>query len=131
MDDLITYLTKYGASKGIIIRLTRKLDPYFPSCARDNHVLINMRWHNKWEIPFSYAHELGHIINGDEGTNYYHSATIHSKTEFEANKTAIDILIDYAIKNDVCIDNPVSFCEQFGVPYRLEYVVALKLKNIM
>lgn len=90
-----------------------------------------MNWRNKWEVPFSFAHELGHLINHDEGVNYYHSVTVHTKTEYRANCTAIDILLSYCYDNDIEIDNPIVFCEQFGIPFNLEYIVSLKLKNIM
>lgn len=101
MNDLITFLINYGFDRGISSTLTEQLAPDFPSCACGHKVLINMNWHNKWEIPFSFAHELGHLINHDPGINYYHSPTVHMKSEFEANKTAIDILINYCQKNEL------------------------------
>ena len=133
MDNLISYLVNYGFDRGISTTLTEELPPYFPSSASSKRqkVLINMNWHNQWEVPFSLAHELGHLINHDEGINYYHSETIHTKTEYRANCTAIDILLDYCADNDIEIRNPVIFCEEFGVPANLEYVVSLKLKKIM
>ncbi|EEW53085.1 putative toxin-antitoxin system, toxin component [Limosilactobacillus antri DSM 16041] len=133
MDKLISYLINYGFDHGISSTLTYELPPDFPSSASSKYkkALINMNWHNKWEVPFSFAHELGHIINGDDGINYYHSFTVHSKTEFEANKTAIDIILAYCRDNDIPTDNSNTLCEQFGIPFKLEYIVALKLKNIM
>lgn len=71
------------------------------------------------------------MINHDPGINYYHSPTVHMKSEFEANKTAIDILINYCQKNELQFDNSVKFCEVFGIPIELEYIVNLKLKEIM
>lgn len=133
MDDLITFLINYGFDRGISSTLTEELPPDFPSSASSKYqkVLINMNWRNKWEVPFSFAHELGHLINHDKGINYYHSPTVHMKSEFEANKTAIDILINYCQKNELQFDNSVKFCEVFGIPIELEYIVNLKLKEIM
>lgn len=133
MNDLLSYLVKYGQDHGITTKFTDKLPPIFPSSASSKYrkVLINMNWHNRWEIPFSFAHELGHIINGDDGINYYHSFTVHSKTEFEANKTAIDIILAYCRDNDIPTENSNMLCEQFGIPFKLEYIVTLKLRNIM
>lgn len=133
MNNLISYLINYGFDRGISSTLTEELPPDFPSSASSKYqkVLINMNWHNKWEVPFSFAHELGHLINHDEGVNYYHSVTVHTKTEYRANCTAIDILLSYCYDNDIEIDNPIIFCEQFGIPFNLEYIVSLKLKNIM
>lgn len=133
MDNLISYLVNYGFDRGISTTLTEKLPPHFPSSASSKYqkVLINMNWYNQWEVPFSLAHELGHLINHDQGINYYHSETVHTKTEYQANCTAIDILLKYCHENDIAITNPVTFCEKFGVPANLEYTVGLKLKNIM
>ena len=133
MDNLISYLVNYGFDRGISTTLTEKLPPHFPSSASSKYqkVLINMNWYNQWEVPFSLAHELGHLINHDQGINYYHSETVHTKIEYQANCTAIDILLKYCHENDIAITNPVTFCEKFGVPACLEYTVGLKLKNIM
>lgn len=131
MNDLITFLINYGFDRGISSTLTEKLAPDFPSCAYGHKVLINMNWHNEWEIPFSFAHELGHLINHDPGINYYHSPTVHMKSEFEANKTAIDILINYCQKNDLQFYNSIKFCDVLGVPTELEYIVELKLRKLM
>lgn len=56
---------------------------------------------------------------------------MHTKTEYRANCTAIDILLSYCYDNDIEIDNPITFCEQFGVPINFEYIVSLKLKELM
>lgn len=129
----MSYLINYGFDRGISSTLTDQLPPYFPSSAssKKQKVLINLNWYNKWEVPFSFAHELGHLLNHDQGINYYHSETVHTKTEYHANCTAIDILLAYCDDNGIEIDNPMTFCEHFGVPASLEYVVNLKLKEIM
>lgn len=133
MNNLISYLINYGFDRGISSTLTEELPPDFPSSASSKYqkVLINMNWHNKWEVPFSFAHELGHLINHDEGVNYYHSVTVHTKTEYRANCAAIDILLSYCYDNDIEANNPIDFCERFGIPINLEYIVSLKLRNIM
>ena len=133
MENLISYLVNYGFDRGISTTLTEELPPYFPSSASSKFqkVLINMNWHNQWEVPFSLAHELGHLVNHDHGINYYRSETVHTKTEYQANCTAIDILLQYCHDNDIIVTNPITFCEKFGVPANLEYTVGLKLRNIM
>ena len=86
-------------------------------------VLINMNWQPKTEIPFIMAHEIAHVLNGDDGTRYYESATIHSKVEYQANLTAVEILLNYCHNLDIEASNPVHLCENFGIPTALEYVV--------
>lgn len=130
MNSIMSYLINYGFDRGISTTLTHKLPSDFPSSSssKKQKVLINMNWENKPEVPFILAHELGHLLNGDTGINYYNSATIHNKTEFTANKTAIRLLFNYCEDYDIEFDNPIRFCEQFGVPTELEYVVATEMK---
>lgn len=130
MNDVMTYLINLGFDYGISTTLTDQLPDNFPSSSslRKQKVLINMNWKNNTEIPFILAHELAHLINKDSGINYYKSVTIHNKTEFEANKTAIDLFINYCHANDIEFNNPIRFCEQFGIPTELEYIVANKLR---
>lgn len=129
MNDVMTYLINLGFDHGISTTLTDKLPSDFPSSSslKKQKVIINMNWKNCHEIPFILAHELGHLLNGDNGINYYESGTIHNKTEFQANKTAIVLLVNYCNQNDINFDNPVQFCEQFGIPSELEYVVSMLL----
>lgn len=111
---------------GISCCLTHELSPFSPSCANTQQkmVIVNTAWHNQQEIPFIFAHEIGHILNNDKGISYYQSATIHTKTEYQANLKAIELLAEYCRFHDVAINNPVRFCEDFGIPSRLDYLVA-------
>lgn len=126
MNNIMSFLINYGFDRGISTVLTDKLPTDFPSSSslKKQAVLINMNWPSKNEIPFILAHELGHLLNGDNGVNYYQSGNVHSKTEFEANKTAISLLVDYCQANDIEFDNPIQFCERFGIPTEYEYIVS-------
>ena len=125
MDDLTKYLINYAFDHGIGVVLTNQLPAELPSAAsfQRRKVLINMNWQPKTEIPFIMAHEIAHVLNGDDGTRYYESATIHSKVEYQANLTAVEILLNYCHNLDIEASNPVHLCENFGIPTALEYVV--------
>lgn len=133
MTDLMEWLANYAFSHNIGYILTHMLDKDTPSTSYGEQrlVIINMEWHIKYEVPFSFAHEIGHIMNGDKGINKYSAESVSTKEEYQANLTAIQLLITYCHKNDIEINNPVVFCEKFGIPDNLEYVVSLKLKKIM
>ena len=133
MNNLISYLINYGFGRGISSTLTEELPPDFPSSASSKYqkVLINMNWRNKWEVPFSFAHELGHIMNRDTGIRYYESETVKDKSEYQANLFGIRLLLQFCKRNGFAFDNSVKFCEVFGIPIELEYIVNLKLKEIM
>ena len=106
MNIYIKRLMQYAWDHGISCILTDKLDAYTPSSAKpeNNIVLINLKWHNPSEIAFQMAHELGHVINHDEGILYFSSFSNKSKYERMANLEALKILI----------------MENFGIPKRLE-----------
>lgn len=100
--------------------------PDFRSCSipEDNLIIINTNWKNKEEVPFSFAHELGHFMNGDDGIRYYDSATINNKCERGANEFAVKFILNFCKRYGLTFSNPITFCEQFGVPTTLEDLVA-------
>ena len=124
-DDVLTYFVNFAFDRGISTTLTNELSPSAPSCASAKHrkIVLNMNWSNKPEIPFILVHEISHLINHDKGINYYSSSTIHNKTEYKTNLTAIKLLLNYCNKYDLSFDNPILFCETFGIPTNLNPLV--------
>lgn len=133
MDELIIWLCNYAYDHHVGYILADDLNPETPSESDGDHqlVVINMKWHNHNEVPFSYAHEIGHFMNGDDGIRYYDSATINNKCEYAANLFAVRFILKFCERYGLHFTNPITFCEQFGVPTVLEYVVAneMRLKN--
>ena len=128
MNELMEWLANYAFEHDIGYILTNQLAPDTPSSSDGAHrlVIINMKWKNREEIPFSFAHEIGHILNGDKGINKFSAKTIGLKKEYRANLTGIDIFLEYCDKYDLSFDGPVQFCERFGVPLQLDYLVNLR-----
>lgn len=122
MNDIITYLLNFAFDRGIEIVWTDKLKPTAPSCAvpKDNKIIINGQWHDANELPFQIAHEIGHMLNGDEGVLYYSSYCSHSKIEANADIKAIDLLLDYCFLNDKQTENYSDFMYCYSVPSYLE-----------
>ncbi|ODP95501.1 hypothetical protein BGC39_10700 [Levilactobacillus brevis] len=76
------------------------------------------------------AHELGHVVNGDEGTLYYSSFSNKSKYERAANMTGLDILIPIYVDITGYTFSSVSpFMEQFGIPDYLLDAVTSRFKK--
>ncbi|ARQ94309.1 hypothetical protein A6F60_11635 [Levilactobacillus brevis] len=76
------------------------------------------------------AHELGHVVNGDEGTLYYSSFSNKSKYERAANMTGLDILIPiYVDVTGYTFNNVSPFMEQFGIPSYLLNAVISRFKK--
>lgn len=129
-DELMLSLTDYTWLHHIGLEIG-PFKPTFRSRALpdDNLIIINTNWKDEAEVPFSFAHELGHIINGDDGVRYYDSATIRDKSEYQANIFAIKYMLEFCKKHDIPANNSIRFCELFGIPTQLEYVVALILRQ--
>ncbi|WP_251547917.1 ImmA/IrrE family metallo-endopeptidase [Limosilactobacillus caecicola] len=131
MNDLMEWLTNYAFDHDVGVILTRKLARDTPSISDGDHrlVIINMNWLHPHEVPFSFAHEIGHVLNGDKGIHEYSASSVGVKEEYQANLTGIKLLVDYTKNDNVDLNNPIRFCEQFGIPEELEYLVALKLRK--
>ncbi|APU45155.1 ImmA/IrrE family metallo-endopeptidase [Limosilactobacillus fermentum] len=132
MEDLMEWLINYAFDHHIGVQLTSFLQPMTPSTSFSDYrlVVINTRWHKPNEIPFSLAHEIGHVMNGDRGVHAY-TAVADTKEEYAANITGIGLLLKYCQEHDIHFTNPIEFCERFGIPMELEYVAILKLNGIM
>lgn len=128
-NDLIRWLMNWAFDHGIAVILTSKIKKDLPHCASASKktVLINLNYGNWKEIPFALAHEIGHIVDEDKGTRYYSSATLHDKAEYRANTFGVRLLCTYCQVNDIHINNAIKFCEVFGVPSNLDYIVVSAL----
>ncbi|AQW21762.1 hypothetical protein PL11_007470 [Lentilactobacillus curieae] len=131
MDELINYLCNYAYKHhiGFILSSDRMRSDYVPTSSYlMKLVIINMNWDPKTQIPFQFAHEMGHIINGDSDVVTVSTTTI--REENSADKFAIDLLIEYAKLNEIPTYNAVKFTELFGIPTRLEGLVGNELKAL-
>lgn len=130
-NDLVQWLMNWAFDHGISVTFNPYLPPSLPHCASaaKRKVLMNWKYGNPDEIPFALAHEIGHIVDDDPGTRYYKSATLHDKAEYRANLFGISLLKQYCIAHDISINSAIKFCEVFGIPEKLDYVVSLELSK--
>ena len=125
MDDIISLLANYAFDHGIGVTMSTDLSPDCPSFALANpkNIVINLNWSPRAEIPFSMAHEIGHVINGDNG-HYQLTSVAHSKAEHDANIVAFQILREWAESHDVDVSEPYLFMSCFAIPCKLSDQVA-------
>ena len=125
MDDIISWLANYAFDHGIGVTMSTDLSPDCPSFALANpkNIVINLNWSPRAEIPFSMAHEIGHVINGDNG-HYQLTSVAHSKAEHDANIVAFQILREWAESHDVDVSEPYLFMSCFAIPCKLSDQVA-------
>lgn len=123
--DLINWLINYCYDHKIGVCLTNELPDSVGGksyIAPANLVVVNNQWHDQTEIPFIFAHEIGHIFTGIPC--FYHSSTANtSKQESEANVFAINLLKEYCESHDISFDNYYSFAQTFCIPRKVYYLM--------
>ena len=118
MNDCITYLLNYAFDHGIGYSLRKDIPSTFPSFSNcsQRHIYINEMWYRPKEIPFQIGHEIGYIMNGDEGILYCAPGSFRNKYEHAANVFSMKLLQRYANDIDITYNSSVQFCQIFGVP---------------
>ncbi|WP_261785716.1 ImmA/IrrE family metallo-endopeptidase [Pediococcus pentosaceus] len=89
----------------------------------NNTVYINTNYINEEEVPFQFAHEISHALNGDKGSNSFCSNVFYIREECAANKRAVGILLEYCELNNLAYSDSVDFMLAFGIPLKVGYVV--------
>lgn len=125
MDDLMTFLRDYAFANQIGYQFDniREPDQAPKSNTALRVVFMNNNWKNPEEIPFQFAHEISHILNGDKGSNNFSANSVYSKEEYKANKRATKILLEYCDLNGLTFYNSTEFMDAFGIPSKAGYVV--------
>ena len=124
LDELIRWLLNYAFDKGINYIITDQLNEDVPSCAIPNKstIIINSKYGKPTKLPFTIAHEIGHVLNGEADVLYFSGFNNHSKIEMRANRQAIKLLLEYCNCHDLSFE-PVQFLENFGIPATFEDLV--------
>lgn len=137
MDDIMTDLLNYALwNHHIRVILSSEPGPYTPSVThtKSRTIIINTNWHDKRQIPLQLAHEMGHIINGDQATRPLYFSMMQSDytSELAANRTAIKLLLPFYLR-DKSIENVNSqdFMDAFSVPSHLESVVKDEISGMI
>ncbi|WP_390404471.1 ImmA/IrrE family metallo-endopeptidase [Lacticaseibacillus jixiensis] len=82
-------------------------------------MLINMNWHNQQQVPYSIAHEIGHVQNGDAGVLY--STPMKSRLESSADRFEVGLLVPIYHENiDREFVNTRRFMDSLHIPDCLE-----------
>ncbi|MGQ5708787.1 ImmA/IrrE family metallo-endopeptidase [Lactobacillus sp. PSON] len=117
-NKLIMFLMNYCNDHGIGIIYDNTLPPLAPSRSYTipgKLVAINGNWYKETEIPFIFAHEIGHVI--ENLPHYYHASKIAElQSEYFANDFAINLLQEYCFEEDIWFESIYDFAKCFGIP---------------
>ena len=93
---------------------------------------MNLNWHRPAEISFQLAHEISHILNGDETDICFYHATFTGKhsVEYKANTGAVKLMVPFycqGVPKETI--NVYDFMESYEVPSYLDNVVRVEVHN--
>ena len=124
-NNLINWLMNYCLDHQIGAVLTNELPDTVGGKSYiipANLVVVNNRWHDKLEIPFIFAHEIGHIKTGIPCS--YHASIINTdKGEADANKFAINLFMEYCKENEFNFSTYYNFAKSFYIPLKFYYLL--------
>lgn len=126
MTDLEKYVQLYADSHHIyVFKQTR-----FPTCSdpQNNTVFINLDEVAEKNMSFSIAHEIGHLINRDNGTVYRTSDKNRDAMEEDANIFAIKLVLSYYTQINKVFLNTEEFIATAGIPTKY-FALADKILN--
>ncbi|KRK58476.1 ImmA/IrrE family metallo-endopeptidase [Fructilactobacillus fructivorans] len=95
-----------------------------------NAVIVNMNWWNHKQLPFIFAHELGHIMNCDHDDAILSQySCLNRLYEKQADNYAIDLLIPTYVKDKGSEQTNVDeFMQKFQIPKSLKDLCYEELK---
>ena len=117
-DDVLAFLMNFCRDHAIGVVYNKALPPKARSKSYNTPsdlVVINGNWKTETEIPFIFAHEIGHTI---EGTPVFNKLAYLGtlKGEYSANRFAINLLSMYCLENDIWYETVFDFAKSFGIP---------------
>jgi Zn-dependent peptidase ImmA (M78 family) len=123
VGSILSQLINYAEEHNISIQM-QPLKPHTkPKCNTElSMIIINSTWWNPREIYFQIAHEMSHIINGDEGVYYYSTDRSAQICEGDANRTALHIIVPMYFEDiDPDQANVHQFMTDLQIPVWLEH----------
>jgi Zn-dependent peptidase ImmA (M78 family) len=117
LQSFVTQLRNYALEHHIGAEYSTELSPGTPSQAypEDRFMIINMNWYDQPQVPFSIAHEIGHVEDGDAGVLYF----TPTKTRYEsaADRFAVRLLVPmYFVSVDAEFANARRFMDALHIP---------------
>ncbi len=128
MDEMTWNLSKIAFDNHIDVQWAGVLNEYTPPACDINTKIIcmNYRWHRPKEIAFQLAHEISHILKGEDEDICFYTASFTGKSsvEYKANVGAVELMIPYYCDGvDKEIINVNDFEQTYLIPSYLDPVV--------
>jgi len=137
MENILTDLMNYALFKQhITVIMSSEASFDAPSVAfpDERTIVINTNIRDKQQLPLQVAHEIGHIVNGDDRRKalYFDPTNTDYPTELAANRFAVRMLIPYYLdERNADVVNVTEFMNIFVVPSHLEKMVREEIAKAM
>ena len=118
MEDLIEWLKGVAKEHNITV-LTESQWPsdWVPQSQIELRcVWYNPNWFPACERPLTLAHEIGHILSGDEVSLRCNYCSVNEKAESDGDLIAIMLLLDYCRTHDITFETKQQLIEAFRIP---------------
>lgn len=124
-SDIKDYLYNICSKENIRVVWLENLSPYTPPSASFEHrcIVMNPNWHNKFEFTFQLAHEMAHILRGDEIDVCFYDTSFKNKSgiEYKTNLMAIKLLTPFYCGETEKEDaNVYNFMDSYCIPKYLD-----------
>ncbi|WP_203621832.1 hypothetical protein [Apilactobacillus nanyangensis] len=133
LDDLLEDLCNYAFVNGIGVEMIRATSTTPSICLKNKRLIVlnvNVKSNN---LPFIFAHEIGHILNDDCMLTYNNGLPYYkSRCEHRADVKALDILLPIYMNHANYIpENVTPVMSQLGIPTTLSEVANNILTNLI
>lgn len=119
--DLINDLCNYAFDNGIGVEMIQANHDTPSICLKNKRLIVLNLSSNEKQLPFVFAHEIGHIINDDCMEEYNNGYPYYkTKCEHKADVTGLKILLPMYI-DKVGYESvfTIPIMEQLGIPMKL------------
>ena len=106
----------------MLMNKTEDLIEWLKGVAKEHNitVLTESQWPSDWvpacERPLTLAHEIGHILSGDEVSLSCNYCSVNEKAESDGDLIAIMLLLDYCRTHDITFETKQQLIEAFRIP---------------
>ena len=117
-QEILHKVMNYAYEHDVTCITTGELGAYTPSAAypKRRRILINLGFHDPYQIPYQAAHEVDHVIEQHSGVLYFRGEDLYGQ-EGEANRGALKILVPlYFSDIDMEVANPYRFMKALSIP---------------
>lgn len=124
-SDIKDYLYNICNKENIRVVWLENLSPYTPPSASFEHrcIVMNPNWHNKFEFTFQLAHEMAHILRGDETDVYFYDTSFKNKSgiKYQTNLMVVKLLTPFYCGETEKEDaNVYNFIDSYCIPKYLD-----------